>query len=281
MVSALTGIGIGLKAQHYDDILQQKPKLGWFEVHPENYMGAGGLPHKYLGEICQHYPLSMHGVGLSLGSADGVCDAHLRALKTVVDRYQPVQVSEHLSWSHWHNTFLNDLLPLPYNQESLAIVANHIHHVQDTLKRTILIENPSTYLGFHNSDLSETDFLRELTQQTDCGLLLDINNVYVSANNQHNSATHYIEHYPLDSVREIHLAGHAQETIDGETVLIDDHGSPVADAVWQLFAHVYPQFAADIPVLIEWDTNVPSLDIMLQEANKAKTLCDKVSKITR
>ncbi len=185
MTASLHGVGVGLKSQHYDEILSTKPKLDWFEVHPENYMGAGGLPHKYLSEIQQHYPLSMHGVGLSLGSADGVEANHLNALKQVVERYQPAQVSEHLSWSHWHNTFLNDLLPLPYNKESLQIVTDNIDKVQNTLQRTILVENPSAYLGFNHSDMSETDFFNELVTRTQCGLLLDINNVYVSANNQH------------------------------------------------------------------------------------------------
>lgn len=269
---ALTGIGVGLKAQHYEQILAQKPDIDWFEVHPENYMGAGGLPHKYLSEINQHYPLSMHGVGLSLGSANGVNEAHLNALKTVVKRYQPAQVSEHLSWSHWNQTFLNDLLPLPYHQEALSVVTSNIHKVQDALQRTILIENPSAYLGFTSSEMTETEFLHEIVKQTGCGLLLDINNVHVSANNQHYSSEDYLSHYPLHAVGEIHLAGHAQELIDGETVLIDDHGSPVIDAVWQLFNHALERLEHDVPVLIEWDTDIPSLEILLNEAHKARAL---------
>lgn len=280
-MQTLSGIGIGLKAQHYDEILEGKPAIDWFEVHPENYMGAGGLPHKYLTKINRHYPLSMHGVGLSLGNADGVSNEHLTALKAVVDRYQPAQVSEHLSWSHWHNTFLNDLLPLPYNQESLQCVVANIHHVQETLQRKILIENPSAYLGFHHSDMSETDFLSELVKQTDCGLLLDINNVYVSANNQHYSAETYIQQYPLHAVGEIHLAGHAKEVIDNETVLIDDHGSPVIDDVWQLFSHTLEQLTHDVPVLIEWDTDIPALEILLVEANKAKMALAAMTAINR
>jgi uncharacterized protein (UPF0276 family) len=275
MTSALTGIGIGLKAEHYEDVLVTKPALDWFEVHPENYMGAGGLPHKYLSEISEHYALSMHGVGLSLGSADGVSNTHLQALKKVVDRYQPAQVSEHLSWSHWNQTFLNDLLPLPYNQESLTVVINNIHKVQDVLQRQILLENPSAYLGFTSSDMSETDFLHHIVKHTGCGLLMDINNIYVSANNQHYSPEEYIHHYPLEAVGEIHLAGHAQEIIDNEIVLIDDHGSPVIDEVWQLFAHTLTQLTHDVPVLIEWDTDIPSLDILLNEANTAKALMKK------
>jgi uncharacterized protein (UPF0276 family) len=288
----LHGVGIGLKAQHYDDILRTKPAIDWLEVHPENYMGAGGLPHKYLRDITETYPLSMHGVGLSLGSANGVSDEHLTALAHVVDRYQPAQVSEHLSWGHWNQHFLNDLLPLPYNQESLAVVANNIHKVQDALKQKIYVENPSSYLGFHQSDLSETDFLRELVKQTDCGLLLDINNVYVSVNNQygtqnssqdktrhstqHQSVEDYINDYPLAAVGEIHLAGHAQETIENEIVLIDDHGSPVIDEVWDLYSYTIQKLATqtDIlpPVLIEWDTDIPELDQLVSEAEKARQL---------
>lgn len=277
MTSTLTGIGIGLKAEHYNEILASKPALDWFEVHPENYMGDGGLPHKYLSEINQHYALSMHGVGLSLGSADGISESHLADLKKVVDRYQPAQVSEHLSWSHWNHTFLNDLLPLPYHKESLSVVVNNIHKVQDALQRNILLENPSAYLGFTASDMTETDFLREVVQHTGCGLLMDINNIYVSANNQKYSAEKYINDYPLHAVGEIHLAGHAQETIDNDVVLIDDHGSPVIDDVWKLFSYTLEKLQHDVPVLIEWDTDIPSLDVLLQEANTAKTLMNTVT----
>ena len=284
----LHGVGIGLKPQHYDDILRTKPAIDWLEIHPENYMGAGGLPHKYLREIAEKYPISMHGVGLSLGSASGVSDKHLKALTHMVNRYQPAQVSEHLSWSHWPQHFLNDLLPLPYNQESLNVVVNNIHKVQDALKQKIYVENPSTYLGFHQSDLNETDFLHELVKQTDCGLLLDINNVYVSANNQPHTKNStnddssrqrvhdYINHYPLEAVGEIHLAGHAQEIIDQQVVLIDDHGSPVIDEVWGLFTHTLEKLAAQTthqpPVLIEWDTNIPDLGQLVDEAKKARHL---------
>ncbi len=180
----LSGIGVGLKPQHYQEILDTTPDLGWFEVHPENYMGDGGLPNKYLTAIRERYPLSMHGVGLSLGSSDGVSDEHLQQLKTVVDRYQPQHLSEHLSWSHWNKTFLNDLLPLPYNAASLTTVINNIHKVQDRLQRRIIIENTSAYLAFNTSHMTETEFLRSVVEATGCGLLLDFNNVYVSATNQ-------------------------------------------------------------------------------------------------
>lgn len=277
----LHGVGIGLKAQHYDDILRTQPAIDWLEVHPENYMGDGGLPHKYLREITEHYPLSMHGVGLSLGSEKGVSDEHLAALTHVVNRYQPAQVSEHLSWSHWNQHFLNDLLPLPYNQEALNVVVNNIHKVQDALKQKICVENPSAYLSFHQSDMSETEFLGELVKKTGCGLLLDINNVYVSANNQQYSAEHYIDDYPLAAVSEIHLAGHAQEIIENEIVLIDDHGSPVIDDVWELYRYTLRKLAAQTdslpPVLIEWDTDIPELDQLIEEAEKARRLQTSVT----
>ena len=268
--ASLAGVGVGLKAQHYEEILAKKPNIDWFEVHPENYMGSGGLPHKYLSEISRDYPLSMHGVGLSLGSADGIDKDHLDALKKVVDRYQPAQISEHLSWSHWNKIYLNDLLPLPYNDQSLKIVIDNIQHVQDVLQRTILLENPSAYLGFKDSEMSETEFLHMVVKKTGCGLLLDINNVYVSANNQHFSAQDYITDYPLEAVGEIHLAGHTQETIEGEIVLIDDHGSAVIDPVWELFSHAMNALKHTVPTLIEWDTDIPEFTVLLAEANKAK-----------
>lgn len=232
-------------------------------------MGEGGLPHKYLRQISDIYPLSMHGVGLSLGSADGISETHLAALKKVVKRYQPALVSEHLSWSHWNKIFLNDLLPIPYNHEALHIVVSNIQQVQNTLERQILIENPSAYLGFQQSDMPETEFLRNIVAQIHCGLLLDINNVYVSANNQHYSATDYIDNYPLHAVGEIHLAGHTKEIIDNETVLIDDHGSAITDEVWQLFQYTLNKLPHHVPVLIEWDTDIPELDTLVSETIKA------------
>ncbi|MGH1485907.1 MAG: MNIO family bufferin maturase [Cellvibrionaceae bacterium] len=266
-------VGVSLKAQHYQHIIDNRPDIGWFEVHPENYMGAGGLPHHFLSQINEHYPISMHGVGLSLGSADGIDENHLAALSSVVKRHQPVQVSEHLAWSHWNNTFLNDLLPVPYTHDFLSVVVNNIHKVQDALQRTLLIENPSVYLGFNDASYTEADFLREVVKQTGCGLLLDINNVYVSANNQGYDPYNYINDYPIEHVGEIHLAGHAQNLIEDQLVLIDDHGSPIIDNVWQLFAYTLKQQRQyPTPVLIEWDTNIPDFSTLLAEAEKAKKL---------
>jgi uncharacterized protein (UPF0276 family) len=267
-----TTAGISLKSQHYQSIIEHQPPIGWLEIHPENYMGAGGLPHFFLSRIAENYPLSMHGVGLSLGSANGINNQHLDALADVVSRYQPAQVSEHLAWSHWHDIFLNDLLPLPYTDDFLSIVISNIHKVQDKLQRTILIENPSIYLALSNNTLTETDFLRRLVAATDCGLLLDINNVYVSANNQHYDPSDYIDQYPIEHIGEIHLAGHATNTIGDEVLLIDDHGSEVCNSVWQLFEKVIDTLQKPVATLIEWDTNIPSLSQLLREAHKADNI---------
>lgn len=235
-------------------------------------MGAGGLPHHFLAQISEHYPISMHGVGLSLGSSNGIDEDHLMALSTVVKRHPPAQVSEHLAWSHWNSTFLNDLLPVPYTHEFLSVVVSNIHKVQETLQQRLLIENPSVYLGFDHATYSEADFLREVVKRTGCGLLLDVNNVYVSANNQGYVPYQYIDDYPLEHVGEIHLAGHSQNVIEDEVVLIDDHGSSVIDEVWQLFVYTLRQRQCPTPVLIEWDTNIPSFSTLLAEAEKAKKL---------
>lgn len=268
--------GVSLKAQHYQTILETTPDIGWFEVHPENYMGEGGLPHRFLTEIRAQYALSMHGVGLSLGSADGIDAEHLAALTAVVDRYQPEQVSEHLAWSHWNATFLNDLLPVPYTKAFLNVVAENIERVQNALKRTILIENPSVYLGFKNADFTETDFLRQLTQRTGCGLLLDVNNVFVSAQNLKTDANDYLINYPIDAIGEVHLAGHAVQMIGEDTVCIDDHGSPVTDSVWALFEQLLTQMNSPPPTLVEWDTDVPDFNVLKAEADQAQAMLESV-----
>ncbi|MGH1440434.1 MAG: MNIO family bufferin maturase [Cellvibrionaceae bacterium] len=265
-------VGISLKAEHYEAILETKPDIGWFECHPENYMGDGGLPHYFLSRINEHYPISMHGVGLSLGSADGIESTHLDQLAKLVDQYQPAQVSEHLAWSHWNSIFLNDLLPLPYTQDFLECVIQNIDTVQNKLKRSILIENPSVYMGFNHNEMSETEFLNALVKQTGCGLLLDINNVHVSSNNLSSSAEEYIESYPLHAVGEIHLAGHSESHTSEGKLLIDDHGSPVIDEVWSLFSSVMTKVDKPLPVLIEWDTNIPQLSTLVDEAKKAEMI---------
>ena len=269
-------VGISLKPQHYEEIINNQPSISWLEVHPENYMGKGGLPHYYLAEIHNRYPISMHGVGLSLGSSGGIDEQHLSALHATVKRHKPEQVSEHLAWSRWQQTFFNDLLPLPYTNEFLNIVCNNIHQVQDKLQQTILLENPSVYIELEQTDYNEIDFLHEVATKTHCGLLLDVNNVYVSANNLGFSAENYICQFPLSKVGEIHLAGHSQNTIDDRTILIDDHGSPVNDAVWDLYALVLKQLKHPVPTLIEWDTHIPSLETLVNQAHQAQALLDNL-----
>src|SRR5262245_45649002 len=230
--------GLGLKADHYRDILETKPDVGFFEVHAENYMGAGGPPHRYLTEIRNRYPLSLHGVGLSIGADRELDRNHLQRLRQLIDRYQPGLFSEHLAWSTHKTAFFNDLLPLPYTAETLGHVIEHIDDVQQTLGRQMLLENPSTYLAFAESTYSEVDFIAEVVRRTDCGLLLDVNNVYVASTNQQWDPMAYIDAYPLAEVQEIHLAGYTREADDkGRPLLIDTHDRPVDEVVWDLFAY--------------------------------------------
>ena len=266
--------GIGLKAAHYDQILESGHGLDWFELHPENYMGQGGLPHKYLTEIRKACEISMHGVGMSLGTVGGVDPGHLARLKALVERYQPAQVSEHISWSTSSTSgiFHNDLLPLPYSHQSLDVLCDNIDHVQTTLGRQILVENPSTYMAFETSRMSEPEYIFEVQKRSGCKLLLDVNNVYVSATNNGFDAYDYIDALPLHAVGEIHLAGHAVETLGEAELLIDDHGSPVTEAVWKLHVYTLTQISRPVPVLIEWDNDVPEFSVMLDEVQKANRL---------
>ncbi len=268
--------GIGLKAQHYQALIDNPHSTGWLEIHPENYMGDGGAPHRYLSELNELYPLSMHGVGMSLGSSDGIDDAHLLKLKNLVDRYQPASVSEHLSWSHWNSIFLNDLLPLPYTKESLETICNNIDKVQTALGRYILIENPSTYIDFEQSDYNEPDFFKEITRRCGCKILLDINNVFVSGSNNRFDPYHYLEQFPSGHVEEIHLAGHSIQTLSNNTkIRIDDHGSEVRKEVWKLYEYFFSREKRAIATLIEWDTDIPELDILLNETRKADEIMNR------
>lgn len=261
--------GVGLKPEHYRDILDTRPAVGWFEVHAENYMGAGGPPHHYLTRIREHYPLSVHGVGLSIGGAGPLDKDHLARLRGVCDRYEPGLVSEHLAWSTHEGTYLNDLLPLPYTAGTLARVCEHIEEVQETLGRRMLLENPSSYLAFEASEMDEVTFLSEIAGRTGCGLLLDVNNVQVSAVNNGFDAHGYIDRFPLHLVGEIHLGGHAEDEGEaGEPLLIDSHGTPVADPVWALFARAVARAGA-LPTLIEWDNDVPAWAGLFAEAQRA------------
>lgn len=261
--------GLGLKAEHYRAVLAAKPELGFFEIHAENYMGEGGPPHRYLTAIRQDYPLSLHGVGLSIGGNRPLDKSHLQRLRALIERYQPGLFSEHLAWSTHDTGYLSDLLPLPYTASTLTQVCAHIDETQSALGRQMLLENPSSYLSFDESSYSEADFIAETVRRTGCGLLLDVNNVFISAANLKTSVLAYIDAYPLAHVQEIHLAGHDVTTdTEGETLLLDTHGADVADPVWELYAEVIAR-TGPLPTLIERDNNVPALEDLVAEARRA------------
>jgi uncharacterized protein (UPF0276 family) len=261
--------GLSLKPQHYREILETLPPVGFFEVHAENYMGDGGPPHRYLEQIRAHYPLSVHGVGLSIGGDQPLDKAHLGRVRRLIERYEPESFSEHLAWSAHDTVFLNDLLPVPYDAPTLRRVCEHIDEVQETLGRRMLLENPSTYIAFEQSDMSEIDFLCEIARRTGCGLLLDVNNVFVSAINHAYDAKAYLDAFPAHHVGEIHLAGFAEDMGDSsEPLLIDAHGTPVADVVWTLFEQALER-TGPVPTLIEWDNDVPTFPVLMNEARKA------------
>ncbi|TGQ38353.1 DUF692 domain-containing protein [Mesorhizobium sp. M00.F.Ca.ET.216.01.1.1] len=262
--------GIGLRSRHIGEMLTRRPSAGWLEVHAENYMGEGAGVEA-LERLRQIYPLSVHGVGLSLGSAQGVDRSHLERLRKVCERFQPDLVSEHLAWSVADGAYLNDLLPLRYDEKALAVVARNVETVQDVLKRQVLIENLSAYLAFADSSMNEAEFLAELVARTGCGLLLDVNNVHVSAHNLQYDAKTFIDALPAEAIGEIHLAGHATNQVGADTVLIDDHGSRVPPVVWSLYHHAISRLGPR-PTLIEWDTDVPVLDVLLGEAMWADML---------
>jgi len=266
------GAGVGLKPEHYRTILETNPDIGFFEVHAENYMGAGGPPHRYLTEIRDRYPLSLHGVGLSIGTDRPLDREHLGRLKGLIERYQPGLFSEHLAWSTHDAAFLDDLLPVPYTAETLARVSDHVDEVQETLGRQMLLENPSTYLAFAESTWSETDFIAEIARRTGCGLLLDVNNVHVASTNQQWDPVGYIDAYPLAHVREIHLAGYKREADDkGRPLLIDTHDRPVDRIVWDLFEYVIG-LLGPVPTLIEWDADLPAWPELKAEAERAEAI---------
>ena len=262
--------GIGFKPEHFHDLCALPPaaRPAFIEVHAENYMGAGGAAHAMLTTLAGFLPLSVHGVGLSIGGPKPLDTAHLNRLAAVVDRWRPAAVSEHLAWSSHDGAYLSDLLPLPYTPATLARVAAHVAQVQDRLGRRILIENPATYVLFAESTLPETEFLAELVRRTGCGLLLDVNNVHVSCTNHRTDAAAYLGAFPLAAVGEVHLAGHAVEALPSGPLLIDDHGSPVAPPVHALYARVLAG-TGPLPTLIEWDTDVPALPILMAEAARA------------
>ena len=260
--------GVGLKSEHYRTILDTRPDVGWFEVHPENYMLEGGPPLRYLEAVRAEYPLSLHGVGMSLGSCDPPPRDHLDRLKKLVDRFEPFVVSEHLSWSRLGDRFLADLLPVPMTREALDVMADNVARAQDHLGRRLLIENPSTYLRFDREEIPEPEFLAELARRTGCGLLLDVNNLFVCASNHAFDPCAWLDAFALDAVEEIHLAGHAIDDADGHPIRVDDHGSAVIEEVWALYREAIARRGA-VPTLIERDANLPPFEALLAEAHLA------------
>lgn len=267
--------GTSFKPEHLPAILDGGARRGFFEVHAENYMGAGGPPHRALEAIRRDHPLSLHGVCMSIGGPRPLDKAHLARFRALVARYQPALVSEHLAWSTHETSFFNDLLPLPYTEATLACVCDHIDQVQEAIRRPLLLENPSTYVAFRESSMRETDFIRALAKRTGCGLLLDVNNVFVSATNHGYAALDYLRDFPLAQVEEIHLAGHAEQADDeGDLLLIDSHDGPVADAVWKLYEIVISRRGA-VPTLIEWDSKIPDWPVLQAEAAAAQAILDR------
>lgn len=268
--------GAGFKGEHFADISRDNDDVGFFEVHAENYMGEGGLPHRMLTALRERFQISVHGVGLSIG-ADGPLDReHLARLKTVVDRYQPALVSEHLAWSTHDTNFFNDLLPVPYTKDILARVVEHLDEVQSTLGRKILLENPSTYVAFEQSEMGEIEFIRSVQEKSGCGLLLDVNNVFVSATNQKYDAAEYLADFPTEHVGEVHLGGHATDSDDNDDVLlIDAHDREVSDPVWALYESLISRIGAR-PTLIEWDNDVPEWAVLKKDVDAANEILKRV-----
>jgi len=273
-VQAPVGVGIGLRTPHIAEILATRPAVAFLEVHPENYFG-GGPAIAALERLRCDYPLSLHGVGLSLGGSDPLDTRHLARLAKLIERLDPAFVSEHLAWSVVGGAYLNHLLPLPYDQESLDTVCSRVTQTQEALGRRILVENPSLYLRFKHSPVSEPEFLSELARRTGCGILLDVNNIHVSCSNFDQDPYAYLDAMSMDSVGEVHLAGHSMNDVDGRTILIDDHGSRVPEPVWQLYARTLER-GGPRPTLVEWDTNLPDLTVLLEEASTAQRCLDAI-----
>ncbi len=260
--------GVGLRFRHHREVLETRPAVAWFEVHSENYLGGGPTPAT-LDRVRGDYPVSLHGVALSLGSAEGLSESHLARLRDAIDRFEPGLVSEHLSWNVVDHAYLADLLPLPMTEEALAVVIRNVEHAQAALRRRILVENPSSYLRYRHSPIPEWEFLAEVSRRTGCGILCDVNNLYVSASNHGWSPCEYLSALPPEAIGEIHLAGHALRDFgDGRVLRIDDHGSRVCTAVWDLYAEALRRFGP-VPTLIEWDTDIPPLATLIEEARRA------------
>ncbi len=274
----ISGCGLGLRHRHFKEFIEDKPNVPWLEIHTENYFSTGSTASKYIEQIRKDYPVSAHCVGLSLGSAEKNCTTrakHLQQVKQTVERIKPFLVSDHLSWSASdHPHYIPDLLPVPYTQEALDIMSDNIDQAQNVLGRQILIENPSSYLSYNKQDMNEWEFLNALVKKTGCGLLLDVNNIYVSAHNHGFDALEYIAQIPVQPVQEIHLAGYAIRKVEGQEVYIDTHGQRVYDPVWDLYVKAIERFG-DVPTLIEWDTDVPELSVLLEEKAKADVILSK------
>jgi len=267
-------VGVGFKPDHFAAIRQDSSPVGFMEVHAENYMGAGGLPHAQLSALRADFALSVHGVGLSIGGPGRLDSDHLARLKELCGRYEPESFSEHLAWSSHGSEYLNDLLPLPYTEETLVLVCDHVDEVQMILGRRMLLENPSTYVLFEQSTIPEVEFLRTVAARTGCGLLLDVNNVFVSCTNHRIDPRAWLAAFPLDIVGEIHLGGHAEEELPSGPLLIDAHGTPVADPVWALYAEVIAK-TGSLPTMVEWDNDVPEWPVLRAEAARAQAILDR------
>jgi uncharacterized protein len=268
--------GVGLRFRHHQEVTEAHPRVPWFEVHTENYMGGGSAP-RYLDAIRRDYPISLHGVGLSLGSADGLDPVHMKRVRAAVERFEPALVSEHLSWSAVGGTYFADLLPLPLTQEALDAVCRNVEELQTALRRRVLVENPSSYLQYRHSTIPEWEFIAQVARRTGCGILCDVNNVYVSARNHGWPASRYLAALAPEAIGEIHLAGHSVRPLpNGRTLRIDDHGSRVAPEVWALYADAFARFGP-VPTLIEWDTDVPAMSVLMEEAERAAQIMHDTS----
>lgn len=265
-------VGIGLRSPHYQVIVDTRPDISFLEIHSENYFNAHSKNHYYLEQIASYYPMSFHGIGLSLGGNEAINKQHLKKLKTLIDRFQPALVSDHLSWCSLQGNFFNDLLPVPYTKEALNCFIDNVNQVQDYLQRQILVENPSSYLEYKNLEMNEPEFINEISKQTGCGLLLDLNNIYVSATNQGFSVEQYLQSIDYRAVQEIHLAGFTEQKIDDSTLLIDTHSTYVHQAVWDIYQKFIQDTKTDAVTLIEWDLEIPSLETLITEAGKATNI---------
>jgi uncharacterized protein (UPF0276 family) len=269
----ISGSGVGLRNQHLDCVLEHNPKINWFECHSENFFDYGIQTEK-LEEISKLYPLSLHGVGLSLGSTDELNKTHLDKLKSAIDRFKPQLISEHLSWGSVDGNFFNDLLPMPYTGASLQLFADKVKQTQDAIGTQILIENPSSYLEFKDSTISEWDFYSQLPNLSGCGLLLDLNNIFVSSKNHKFNTQDYLSAINKEDIQEMHLAGFSVNNYEKGSILIDDHGSKVKDEVWDLYKNAVDKFGKK-PTLIEWDTNIPEFEVLQSEAQKIQRILDE------